>query len=117
MATSSVTYKSNFGKVIKSLVDGTAANIIAPVADNLTAKIKTATPVLTGTTRDSISRMQHSKFGHTIKSEHPASRYIEFGTEDTPTFAMFRKTFDQNVISMAKELEEKFKKHIETAAK
>lgn len=114
---SKITYKSNFGKIIKSLVDGTAANIIAPVAANLMFKIIAATPVKTGETQNSIQQRQHSKFGHTILSDVPKSRYIEFGTEDTPIFSMFRKTFDENAVSMSKELEDAFKSHIESLAK
>lgn len=114
---SKTTYKSNINKAIKALLDGSAAAIIEPVANSLKDKIKQATPVLTGKTRDSIETVQHSKFGQTIKTEQPGSVYIEFGTEDTPVFGMFRKTFDKNVVQISKKLEEDFRKHIEKNAR
>lgn len=113
----SVAFKNNFQKVIKKLVDGSAAAIIKPYADDLTSKIKAATPVLSGETRNSITTKQHSKFGHTISTDLIKARHIERGTEDTPAFSMFRKTFDKNAVNMARNLEKDFKKLIETAAK
>jgi len=109
----SFTYRSNIGKVMKSLVNGEAAAIIAPVVSDLTAQIKAATPTLTGETRDSISNRQHSKFGFTIFSKLDKAVYIEYGTEDTPRFAMFGKTFDQNAVQMANKLEKDFRSHLE----
>lgn len=111
-----VNYKKNFGKVIKSLASGKAAEIIAPEANALTEKIRAATPTLTGETRKSITSRQHSKWGHTISTPLEKARHIEFGTEDTPRFAMFRKTFDQNADIIARSLEKKFKSHIESIA-
>lgn len=113
----SVTYKSNFGKAIKSLVNGEAAAIIAPVVSDLTEKIRAATPTLTGETRDSIKNVQHSKFGWTIYTPLEKAVYLEYGTEDTPTFSMFRTPFEQNAVSYAKQLEQAFKTHIEANAK
>ena len=113
----SVAFKNNFGKVMKRLVDGSAAAVIKPYADDLTKKIKAATPVKTGETQKSITSRQHSKFGHTISSDLLKARFIEIGTEDTPTFAMFRKTFDQNAVTMSRNLEKDFKALIENAAK
>ena len=113
----SVQYSSNFGKVKRSLVNGEAAAIIAPVVSDLTDKIKAATPTLTGETRDSIKNLQHSKFGWTIYTDVEKAIFIEFGTEDTPTFAMFRRSFDANAVSYAKRLEQDFKSHIEANAK
>lgn len=109
----SVSYRKNFGKVMKSLVSGVAADIIAPVAADLRDKIKAATPTLTGETRDSIKSEQHSKFGHTVKTPLDKAIYLEYGTEDTPRFSMFGKTFDQNAVNMANKLEKDFKSHIE----
>lgn len=108
--------KNNFQKVIKSLINGEAAAIIGPVAEALADKIKTATPRLTGTLADSIKSAPHSKFGHTIKTAVPYAIFVEYGTEDTPAAASFRRTFDLNAVSMATELEKEFKNHIETAA-
>jgi len=113
----SVTYKSNFGKVKRSLVNGEAAAIIAPVVSDLTEKIRAATPTLTGETRDSVKNRQHSKFGWTIYTDLKKAIFLEYGTEDTPTFAMFRTPFNQNAVSYAKQLEQAFKTHIEANAK
>lgn len=113
----SVTYRSNIGKVMKSLVNGQAAAIIAPVVSDLTDKIKAATPVKTGETLASIKNRQHSKFGYTIYSDLEKARHLEYGTEDTPTFAMFRGPFERNAVSYAKRLEQDFKAHIEANAK
>jgi HK97 gp10 family phage protein len=112
----SVSYRKSFGKVMQSLVSGAAADIIAPVAADLRDKIKAATPTLTGETRDSITSEKHSKFGHTIKTSLDKAIYIEYGTEDTPKFSMFGKTFDQNAVNMANKLEKDFKAHIEKVA-
>jgi hypothetical protein len=111
----SVTYKNRTQQIIRSLVSGRAAEIIAPVAVALREQIRAATPTLTGETRDSIASVQHSKFGHTIYTPLLKAVYIEYGTEDTEAFMMFRKTFDQNADKMAKRLEDDFKSHIETA--
>lgn len=111
----SVKYQKSFGKVKKQLIDGSAAAIIAPYAAQLVALIKAATPTLTGETRDSITSKAHSKFGHTIFTELLKAIYLEYGTEDTPTFAMFRKTFETNADSIAKSLERDFKTKIESA--
>ena len=75
----SVQYSSNFGKVKRSLVNGEAAAIIAPVVPDLTDKIKAATPTLTGETRESIKNVQHSKFGWTIYTDLEKAIFIEFG--------------------------------------
>lgn len=112
----SVAYKKNFGKVIRSLASGKAAEIIAPEATALAEKIRAATPTLTGETRKSITSRTHSKWGHTISTPLEKAVYIEYGTEDTPAFAMFRKTFDQNADTIARSLEQKFKSHIESIA-
>jgi len=112
----SVSYKKNFGKVIKSLASGKAAEIIAPEAASLAEKIRAATPSLTGETRQSITSRQHSKWGHTISTPLVKAIYIEYGTEDTPKYAMFRKTFDQNADIIARSLEKKFQSHIESIA-
>lgn len=111
-----VNYKKNFGKVIKSLASGKAAEIIAPEATSLAEKIRSATPTLTGETRKSITSKAHSKWGHTISTPLEKAIYIEYGTEDTPKYGMFRKTFDQNADSIARSLEQKFKSHIESIA-
>jgi hypothetical protein len=109
----SIQYNKNFGKVIKSLISGRAAEIIAPIAAALTSDIKAATPTLTGETRDSIKSHQHSKFGHTISTTLEKARHIEYGTEDTLAVGMFRKTFDSKAVSMAKRLETDFKTLVE----
>jgi hypothetical protein len=116
-----VDYKSKMPDIIRSLVNGTAADLIRPVADRLTTEIVAATPERDiypddydeVRTKDSIVREQHSKFGHTILTPLLKAVYIEYGTEDTPRFSMFRSTFDRNAVSMAKELENAFKNHIE----
>lgn len=108
-----VTYSKKMSAIRKSLVDGTAAAIIAPVAAALTSDIRAATPTLTGETRDSIKSVQHSKFGHTIYTPLKKAIYIEYGTEDTPVYGMFRKTFDTQAVKLAKRLENDFKAHIE----
>lgn len=112
----SVTYKSNFTKVIRSLASGKAAEIIAPEAAALTSAIRAATPVLTGETAKSITSRKHSNWGHTISTPLEKAIYIEYGTEDTPAAGMFRKTFDQNADRIARTLEKNFKAHIETIA-
>ncbi len=110
----SVVYKSNTKKVIAAMINGNAAaTIIAPVALDLNSKIKAVTPTLTGETRDSIKATQHSKFGYTIATNLIKAIYIEYGTEDTPAFGMFRKTFDSNAVAMAKRLETDFKALVE----
>ena len=113
----SVQYNSRIRNIIRTLVNGEAAVICAPVVSELTDKIKAATPTLTGETFDSIVNVQHSKFGWTILTDLEKAVYLEYGTEDTPTFGMFRKTFNANAVSMAKRLEDDFKKHIEANAK
>jgi len=117
----SVSYKSKLPQIMRSLVDGSAARLIQPVADRLTSQIVSATPEREVypddydevRTKDSIVRVQHSKFGHTILTPEKKAIYIEYGTDDTPTFAMFRRTFDRTAVSMAEELEQTFKDHIE----
>ena len=113
----SVQYSKDFGKVIKALASGEAARIIAPIANELTTKIKSATPTLSGETRDSIVNVQHSKWGYTILTPLKKAVFIEYGTEDTPPFAMFRKTFDSNAVSMSSRLEKDFKLLVENTAK
>jgi hypothetical protein len=112
----SIRYTKNFQKTIRSVLGGKAAAIIAPVASELHAKIKAATPVLTGETKDSIKLKKHSDFGYTIYTESEAARHIEKGTEDTLAVHMFGRTFDNNAVAMAKRLENDFKAHIEKNA-
>lgn len=112
-----VVYKKSFDKVKSSLINGEAANIIAPYAAELVTMIKAATPTRTGETRDSITSRAHSKFGHTVFTDLIKAIYLEYGTEDTPTFAMFRSTFDKNAVRIAKALERDFKAHIEKSVR
>jgi hypothetical protein len=112
----SVEYKKGFGKVIKSMVDGSAAKIIAPIAQALASDIKAVTPVLTGETQASITTRQHSKFGYTIYTPLKKAIFIEFGTEDTPAAKMFRATFDTQAISIATQLEKEFKSLVENVS-
>ena len=101
----SVQYNKNFQGFMKSLVSGKIADVIAPVAASLRDDIKADTPVLTGELRDSIISERHSNFGYTIKTPLEKAVYAEYGTEDTPTFAMFRKQFDRHAVSIAGKLE------------